>query len=346
MQLVAEWNIEHDGKRRTIELLLGDLSQIPADHAVDILVVSAFPDDYTPTPESLIGALYRAGISVAQLARSKQTDMRTEFSCWLSQPVIGASSFRHILCIESGWRGTPPETTDDLFRALVPFLATEFPDGSVAMPLIGSGDQGYDKDLMLESLLKAAVAWIKRGLSIRVLKIVIFSPSSIEAARKKFLEVQRNESIAAFEKIRTLESAKFEPTEYDIFLSYAHENSEFAGLIVQTLEKSFPGMRIFYDKKTITPGDSWLMEIAEALDNARRVAVLYTPEYWKSKNCKDEFQGAWIRQNDLGVRLLYPIYLVSAKIPSFFKSLDFTDCREADRTKLAEACQILGRALT
>ena len=73
MELLAEWKIEHGGKRRMIELLHGDLSQIPPEHAVDILIVSAFPDDYMPTPGSLIGALYRAGISVAQPGQSRWT---------------------------------------------------------------------------------------------------------------------------------------------------------------------------------------------------------------------------------------------------------------------------------
>jgi hypothetical protein len=342
MQLLADWTIEHGGRRRTIELLHGDLSHIPPHHAVDILIVSAFPDDYTPTPRSLIGALDRAGISVAQLARSKQVDMRTEFSCWLSQPVIGASSFRHVLCVESGWRGTPPETTDDLFRALVPFSVTEFPNGSVAMPLIGSGEQGYSQDLMLESILKAAVSWIRRGLSISVLKIVVFSPDSVEGARQRFLEVQRLESGVTTGASLLLEIAA---PKYDVFLSYAHEDAEPAKAIAESLTNSRPGMRVFYDRKALAPGASWLMQIAASLDNSRRVAALYTPEYWKSKYCKDEFAAAWIRQNDSGVPVLYPIYLLSAEIPYMFRGMEYADCREADRTKLAEACQILGQVL-
>ena len=193
MKLLAEWRIQHRSHERRIELYQGDLAALPPKQAVDILVVSAFQDDYMPTESSLIGALYQKGISVAELARNKEKDMRKAFSCWISRPVIGASGFKRILCVESEWKGSPPEITDDIFRVLAPCSISEFPNGSVAMPVVGAGVAGYPVDQMMKSILHAAVFWFRRGLNLRALKIVVHSESSAKLAKKTFEEVKKSD---------------------------------------------------------------------------------------------------------------------------------------------------------
>jgi len=50
-------SIEVRGEQnKVIELHQGDLADLTAAEAFDLLVVSAYPDDYTPTSTSLIGA--------------------------------------------------------------------------------------------------------------------------------------------------------------------------------------------------------------------------------------------------------------------------------------------------
>ena len=59
--------------------------------------------DYSPTPSSLIGQLWKKlGISVQALAKDKEEDLRTLYSCWWSKPLPKHLSFRKILCFEGG----------------------------------------------------------------------------------------------------------------------------------------------------------------------------------------------------------------------------------------------------
>jgi len=327
MILLAEWVIHHHGSVRRIELYWGDLSYLPPQQAVDILVVSAFPNDYIPTATSLIGALHRNGVSVHRMSFDKEKDMREDFSCWLSRPT-GVRSFKRILCVESGWRGTPPQLADYLFRAIAPVSVTEVATRSVAMPLIGAGDQGYDAAQILESILKAAVTWLRRGMPIEVLKIVAYSAEVAEQAKKRFVT------------IRDADSANSQSTrQWDVFLSYSHQDSSVAQHINRSLTSARQDIRVFCDRPALIPGSSWLMQIAEAIDSALCVLALYTPSYWESVPCKDELTAAYVRQSKQQQQLLFPIYYLSARFPSYFEGLQYADCREADLNMLTGKCR-------
>jgi hypothetical protein len=156
MHLLAECPVRYRMDTKYIRLYQGDLASIPVSETVDCLVVSAFPDDYTPTPSSVIGALAREGVSVADLAKDKEVDLRESFSCWMSKdlssrfPTIG---FRRLLCFEPLARGNPAELTSDVFSALMPFALGDAPMRSVAMPVLASGDQRFDDAAMFDALV-------------------------------------------------------------------------------------------------------------------------------------------------------------------------------------------------
>jgi hypothetical protein len=44
----------------------------------------------------------KLGISVRQLAKDKEEDLRKLYSCWWSKPLPEHLSFRKILCFEGG----------------------------------------------------------------------------------------------------------------------------------------------------------------------------------------------------------------------------------------------------
>ena len=74
----------HDGSReRYISFWEGDLAEIPVNNPVDLIIVSAFRNSYTPTPSSIIGALHRKGLSVQKLAENKAIDLRDTSGFWI-----------------------------------------------------------------------------------------------------------------------------------------------------------------------------------------------------------------------------------------------------------------------
>lgn len=91
------WDVSsHSGKKKTLSLIYGDMCEVPAEY--DVVVCSAFKNDYIPTPTSLIGALkYRKGISVEDLSLNPELDFRPQ-GCWLSKET--GTCFRRIACVE------------------------------------------------------------------------------------------------------------------------------------------------------------------------------------------------------------------------------------------------------
>jgi hypothetical protein len=327
-----------EGKR--IELYQGDLTILSANEAVDLLVVSAFPNDYTPTKKSLIGALYKKGLSVAALAQSKEKDLRHDFSCWLSyeiSPPNPGLRFKRILCFEPMVRGEPPELVGDIFRALAPILGEKSDISSIAMPIVAAGDQGYSISTMLTPLLEAAIQWMEKGLPLNCIKIVAYSDEQGQEAIKVFSQRK-----ALYHQSEPLSQAEIE---YDVFISYARENNDEMELFEKELIRSYPSIRIFLDRKDIDIGSPWQPQIFESLDKCKKVVSFFSPDYLKSKVCKEEFNIAWVRCRETDQEILFPIYLYSTDLPTYMRYRNYFDCREGDETKIRAASSRLLVAL-
>lgn len=334
MKLINTIDVYNTPKQ--IQLLQGDLTDIPSHFAVHLLVISAFPDDYFPTPTSLIGALNRKGINVDSLARLKDRDLRENFSCWLSakfSPPVSGVRFERILCFEPLNRGKPPEVVSDIFRALTPILAEHAEINSIAMPILASGDQGSSVSDMVSALLQASFQWMKKGLPLTYLRIV--AHSNADAV----------EGSAVFEDFKLSLKNEGQPEddivsmEFDVFLSYAHENKKEMELLENALRQIDPSIRIFLDRKSIDIGAAWQPEIFESLDRCSKVVALFSPEYLKSKVCKEEYNIAWVRSRETDTNIIFPLYIYSAELPTYMKYRSYLDCREGNQKKVTEASE-------
>jgi hypothetical protein len=339
MELIDTITVRHQGHERLVMLFVGDLATLPEHEAVDALIVSAFPNDYTPTPTSLIGALAQAGISVADLARDKEIDLRQFSSCWLSRP-IGRPGvhFRRLLCFEPGYRGDPPEVVGDIFRSIVPFTTGKPPISQVAIPLVASGDQGESHEVMLEALTDASVHWLSAGLPLDRVKIVFRDSTRYQTLRETFARVKRRHA----EPTPRPQHPAFR---FDVFVSYCQKNREPVNHLVGRLLGRRPGLRVCIDRLQLRPGAAWQQHIFDALDESRKVICVFSPDYLASKVCKEEFNIALFRHREAADGVLLPVYLYSADLPTYMKLVQYEDVREGDREKIAQSAERLLKQL-
>lgn len=335
MELLESIVIEHKSGNKYIKLYHGDLTAIPKNEAVDLLVISAFPNNYIPTSTSLIGALHDKGLSVAQLAQEKEADLRSAFSCWLSKDLNNTDpglQFKKILCFEPLVRGQAAEVVGDIFRSLMPFLYNDPPLKSIAMPVVASGDQRVPIETIFEPLFDAAFQWLSHGIPVETIKIVAHSRRKAEKIKTIFSSLKQKYSTSSLNE----DNVEFE---YDFFVSYSHENSSEVDSLVAELQSQNSNVRVFLDRLDLKIGSAWQEELYQALEKCKKIITVYSPSYLNSKMCKEEFNIARFRHRESEEGVLLPIYLYSADLPIYMKMVQYVDCREGNKKSIDDACK-------
>jgi hypothetical protein len=358
MKLISYINIRREGTNAAIQLLQGDLSQIPREYTTDILVMAAFPGDYIALPGSLMLALKQKGLSVESMANDKETDLREQLGCWLSKPLSPADqqkfNFRRVLCFEPGDSiREPREVVGNIFRCINSFVFDD-DNNVVAMPIIGTGYQKVPVEKMLPALLEACYFWLQSGLPLETIRIVVQSEEKTRQALDIFNAFKHSASPGDEEETLGVEDdqpdqpePKAEPvkplpadTGYDYFLSYAHVHAKEVQYFVEELKSRKSTLSIFYDKDSIPPGGLWIQQISAAIQRTSKVLVFLSPDYDKSPVCWDEFQCAKLMEYNRRQSIIQTVYLYGHKtteMPLIMGIYSYIDCREGSREKI-KAC--------
>ncbi len=203
MELLSEIKINRPSGNAVIQLIHGDLSAVSYEHATDIMVVSAYPNNYDPLPGTLIGALFSKGLNFATLAEHKQVDLTTQLGCWLSQELAPAMqqqfNTKRFLCFEPRiLSNKPEEVVSNVFRCLNNFLIPDIETtetkmqrpaldiNTVAMPMLATGNQKASIDLILPAIVTAAIFWLQQGLPIDCLKLFVYNQNDIAVSLQIF----------------------------------------------------------------------------------------------------------------------------------------------------------------
>jgi hypothetical protein len=240
----------------------------------DLLICSAFKGDYLPIEGTLIGSLEQSrGISVGKLAEHPFLDYREENGCWASEAIEG--SIHRIGCIELleyCQLGDPAFAQATILKemfASVGFLLKQIDREKaglhrVAMPVLGSGNQGLERCYIIPPLISQCKAALE---SIPQLSEIVFYELHEENAKNLYEELQK-----------TVGQTK---TAADVFISYSSAQRDLADTMKNFLEEH--GISCWMAPYSIPSGSSYQAEIPAALNNTSAVVLLLSEDSEKSR---------------------------------------------------------------
>ncbi|GAA4274831.1 toll/interleukin-1 receptor domain-containing protein [Aquimarina gracilis] len=322
MQLISELKISDN---KSLQLFKGDLTQIPYDQKVDFLVLSAFPDNYLPTTTSLIGALYRKGLSVEKLAQEKELDLRAYSHCWISKE-ISYPNIKRILCFEPKPDpfANPYSQIAEIFQSLT-LISKSHSIKSIGLPLLMTGEQNYSVDKVIDELVNTSLLWLEKQ-PFETIKIVELSDKKVMLLKK------------AIEKKAELFKKDMNDNNYDFFVSYSRKNEKEIEIIRKELGNKF---KLFIDTQEIGIGTNWLDKINKAMAGSKRFIVCLSDTYIQSKVCKYEYSFCNLKYIQEGDEAVLPLYLYSADLPFEMSILNFYNAREGNTKKINDFCRLI-----
>ena len=340
LRLLNSIDISDGAITRHIALYDGDLTAIPPEHRADILVVSAFPDDYLPTRTSVIGALYRKGLSVGVLATSKAHDLRATSAFWISQPLSESEPVKNIgqiACFEPAVLGSPRNRRRRFVRGLFPFL-DDRRNHVVAMPILASGNQRSSPRLC------RAQSWTRRRTRLaRGLAISELENSHTRGQTRGFV----GGSFRGFQVEIVDRSPEAQPVHgIRCVPSFSTANAAAADCAKSALLARADAKRIFDFRLSIDKGKSWQEELDHAISSSRNIVTILSPAYFASNECREELMQARLRNKRAAKPLLFPVYWQDwgKELDLWLQAINYVDCREANAQTLAATMSTLALA--
>jgi hypothetical protein len=145
---------------KSVELHAGDLMKcvMECGLSADLIVVSSYQRDYSPTPGSVIGALNTSlQIDVKALSTQPAFDLRKDLGLWLSKPLQGP--FGRLACVDileySTHRGDIDRVLKNLFGLVALMQIHGMTIRSLATPLLGTGQQQIPLEMVIGPLVDA-----------------------------------------------------------------------------------------------------------------------------------------------------------------------------------------------
>lgn len=287
-----------DHGMKSVEVYCADVCAF--DQPIDILTTSAFQGSYIPTPGTVFRALDQHGISVQKLAEDPMIDLRRSCHIWLSRAVEGADcQIRRIGCVEligeaeygmevTSVEGAMLDSIRAYFAMLDMAAIYEVPMQTVAMPLLGGGDQNIAAHLMLVPLIRECVAFLKRNRSVRRICFIEKNLHKAVAIRDYVRRSYQLMQAGAPGTVAPREARK------RAFISYSTPDLQVVRSLCRKLEEK--GLSVWYSGRDSK--DDYAGAIVEALDESQCFVLVVSGASLDSQHVLNEVDLAFQRLPD------------------------------------------------
>lgn len=319
------------GRERYLEIWTGDIAAQSQPTPVDLLVLSAFPNDYAEVEGTVIHRLSQVGINVEELAKDKAADHRPRWQSWVSKPLVNNSAVKQLICFEPALDERPAHRVGNVFRTvreqlIAAGVSAESPMNTLRIPLLTAGSRNSPREEMVEAILSQG--WLHLGAGLPVKRLQLFL-----GLRDRGIDNLLVEAGIQLEKVRQRWVQDFinSPTpDFDLFISYRHADDHILHNLSEELQRRRPEMRLFIDKERLQPGGYWKQDLIRGLSRSRQALCFITADYPNSVECMDEFHAS-VLWNEIRPRFLVPVLnMKNHHIANLPESIKRVHCITAD----------------
>ena len=273
---------------KAIEVYCCDVTLFDED--IDIFTTSAFEHSYYPSPGTAFKALNNVGISVKRLARRPFLDLRASCHTWLSEGITSHPFIHRIGCVELCNRKTSQYIDNDTEQSMINSIRAYFrmldiaaiygvKMGTVALPLLGTGNQNISSSLMIIPLLNECISFLKRNSEV---KRICFIERSTEKANLIKNSIRDSLSISAL----SAETVPCVPTKPKAmaFISHSSLDKNIADNLCFQLEQR--GVAVWYAPRDVH--GPYASEIVNAIEKCTHFVIILSQNSMSSQHVLNE----------------------------------------------------------
>jgi len=262
------------------------------DQEISILTTSAYVNSYYPTPRSVFGALNTHGISVQKLAMDPEIDLRPSCHTWLSKAIPSSdTAIRRIGCIELiGGAYDYTKIEQSMINSIRAYFSMldiaaiyDIDMETVALPLLGSGDQHISAKLMLIPLLNECISFLKRNGAV---KKICFIERNPEKATFIADYIQKSYNILMQSAVPSIDPPRRRPS---AFISYSTLDKNIADNLCSKLENN--GIPVWYAPRDVK--GAYAEAITQAIDQSTYFVVILSQNSMCSEHVLNEIDLAF-----------------------------------------------------